>query len=620
MAPEAFDRLRQKADELPGQPGVYLMKDARSEVIYVGKAKDLRARVRSYFQEGRQDWRLISKRMDQVADVDVVVTGSEKEALLLENNFIKQFQPRYNVYFRDDKSFVSIKIGLAEPWPRPIVTRRLDEPKAVYFGPYASAKAARRTVRLLQDVFPLRRCSLRECMQRKRPCLYGDMGKCSSPCCGDVTEEQYRKLIDQVVLFLKGRGEDLLRSLRQEMQEAAEAEEFERAVRLRDRIEAVETTLETQLVASSAPELDRDVFGMCTVDRYVSVAVLFVRSGNVLDVATYRFPAELDSQEAIFRSFLNQFYSANRYIPDEVLVPVASEDAELLESWLSDKKGRKVAILHPSRGLKKRLVELANGNARQAEQAAAGDQERRQLEMESLRRILGLAHLPQNIECFDISTLHGREAVGSMVVFRGGEPDKSSYRHYRIRAVQGLDDYAMMREVLSRRYEKLAQGEQPQQAPELVLVDGGKGQLGVAMQVLGSLGLDSSDVAALAKARFGGGGKLKAERVYLPGKARPLEVPENSYGFRLITRVRDEAHRFAVSYHRRLRRTATMESPLLEIKGVGEKTARRLMEHFGGLNKVQNANLEELRAVKGMPGTLARAIFDHWHGGRAEQR
>ncbi|MHC5034100.1 MAG: excinuclease ABC subunit UvrC [Planctomycetota bacterium] len=613
-------KLAKKIDGLPRRPGVYLMKDARHEVVYVGKAKDLRTRVRTYFQERAEDWRLISKRIDQVADVDVVVTASEKEALLLESNFIKQFRPRYNVYFRDDKSFVSIKIDLAEPWPRPIVTRRLDAPKALCFGPYASAKAARRTVRILQDTFPLRKCSIRQCRERNRPCLYGEMGKCAAPCCSEVSEEQYRALIDQVVLFLKGKADELLEELRSEMAEASERLEFERAGRLRDRIRAVETTLEGQDVSSSMPDVDRDIFGLCTLDRHVAVAVLFVRNGNIQDVASYRFPAELDSEEAIFGSFLSQFYSQARFIPKEVLVPVQTPDADLLASWLSEQKGRKVQVLWPRRGAKKRLVELANRNARQAERAATSDEERRRLAMESLQQTLNLSELPRNIECFDISTLQGREAVGSMVVFRDGQPDKSSYRHYKIRQVVGQDDFAMMREVLTRRYSKPAdRAEASGDPPELVLVDGGKGQLGVAVDVLGDLGIDSCDVAALAKARSGGGKRLKAERVFVPNQANPIEVPERSYGFRLVTRVRDEAHRFAIGYHRRVRRKATMESPLMEVRGVGKTIARRLLEHFGGLNKVKKASLDELRAVRGVSDVVARAIYAYYRRRRDSQ-
>ena len=609
MSTQLTDALARKLDRLPRRPGVYLFKDARKEIIYVGKAKDLRARVRSYWLEGAEDRRLITARVAQVADLDVVVTASEKEALLLECNFIKQFRPKYNVIFRDDKSFVSIKLDPGEPWPRPVITRRLEAPNALYFGPYASAKAARKTVRVVQDTFPLRKCSLRQCRRRQRPCLYGEMGRCAAPCCGGISEGEYGRLIDQVVMFLRGKGDELLADLRRQMQEAAEAREFEKAACVRDRIRAVETTLEAQHVSSTAERVDRDIFGLCTLDEHVSVAVLFVRDGGVRDAATYRFPAALDSEEAIFGAFLTQFYTQTRFIPAEVLVPVPVDDAELIESWLSEKKGRRVRLHHPRRGTKRRLIELADHNARAAERGATTREQERRSELESLRELLGLKELPADIECFDISTTQGREAVGSMVAFRGGEPDKSSYRRYRIRRVEGQDDLAMMREVLTRRYRK---ADRP---PDLVVVDGGRGQLGVAVAVLRELGMGGCDAAALAKARSAGGRKVKAERVYLPGKSAPIELPERSAGYRLITRLRDEAHRFAVDYHRRLRRKAALASPLLAIAGVGPKTARRLLRHFGRLDAVRRATTEELRQVKGISARTARAIRDHY--GRA---
>ena len=596
-------------DGFPREPGIYLMKDRRSEVIYVGKAKDLRARTRAYFQAAGRDERLISRQIQEVRDIDVVVAGSEKEALILESNFIKQFRPKYNVCFRDDKSFVSIKIDPGEPWPRPVVTRNLSGKNALYFGPYASARSARETLRILLDLSPLRRCSIRECRERRRPCVYGEMGRCAAPCCAEVSEEDYGRLIEEVTLFLKGDCERLLERMRLEMGEASRNLEYEKAAAVRDRIAAVETTMERQRVGSSMEKVDRDIFGLCALDRNVCIAALFVRNGNVQDVASYRFPARLDSAEAIFRSFLNQFYSANRFIPREILIPVSTEDSEPLEQWLAEKKGRTVGVIHPKRGAKRKLVELANRNATQVERLATTTDEKRRQEMESLQQVLGLGELPRNIECFDMSTLHGREAAGSMVVFRGGEPDKSSYRRYRIRAPEARDDTAMTREVLRRRYERLVRDAGA--PPELVLVDGGKAQLGVALDVLGELGLEGCEVAALAKARSRSGRKLKHERVFLPGQAEAIDLPEESSGLRLITRVRDEAHRFAIAYHRKLRERAVLKSPLSDIPGIGDKMAKRLAEHFGGLEKVRRASVEELMAVKGISRNLAQVIQEH---------
>jgi len=606
---KSTDRLRGKVDALPTEPGIYLMKDNRAEVIYVGKAKDLRARVRSYFQQAGDDDRLITRQIADVADVDVVVAGSEKEALILETNFIKQFRPRYNVLFRDDKSFVSIKIPLGEPWPRPIVTRKLDDGRALYFGPYAGARAARQTLRVLQDVFPLRKCSIRQCREAKRPCIYGEMGKCLAPCCAEVSEEQYKRLIEQVTMFLRAKSDDLVVQLREQMREASDEQDYERAARLRDRIQAIETTLEKQRVGSSAGDVDRDIFGLAATDRSVWTAVLFVRNGNVQDVASYKFDPKLAEPESIFGSFLNQFYTATRFIPDEVLLPVESDDAALLQEWLSEKKGRKVTVTCPKRGVKRRLVELADRNAREAERISTSSEEKRLREMESLRELLGLSELPRNIECFDISTLGGREAVGSMVVFREGEPDKSSYRRYRIKNVEGQDDFAMMREVVERRCRRAAESAPGEHGlPELIVVDGGRGQLSAAGQALAELGLEACEIVALAKARTRGGEKLSGERVFVPGRREPIVLPEHSYGYRLITRLRDEAHRFAIAYHRTLRRKAAARSPLTEIPGVGPKIAERLMDHFGTLDKIRGASVDELQAVRGISERLAQVI------------
>jgi len=606
--PEGRDRLRRKVAEFPRGAGVYLMKDAAGQVVYVGKAVDLRARVRSYFQAGRGEVRLITERFDEVVDIDVVVTASESEALILESSFIKQFHPKYNVVFRDDKSFVSISINPSGRWPRATVTRRLGAAGALYFGPYANAKAARATVRLLHDMVPLRRCSLRECAQRSRPCAYGEMGKCVAPCTGQVTPEDYARLVDEAVAFLRGGARDAIERLTAQMHEAAEATEFERAAELRDQVQALQRTIETQHVASSGDDVDRDVFGLCILDKSVRVAVLFVRRGCVQDAASWRFPAGLARPPELLSSFLGQFYASSRFIPQEVLLPVEIDDADALALALGGKRGTRVRILHPQRGAKAHLVEMATRNARQSEDAAAVGEEKRAREMEALRELVDLGRMPRHIECFDISTTQGHEAVGSMVVFRDGEPEKSSYRHYRIRDVAGQDDFAMMDEVLRRRY---AGGDVPDgRTPDMVLVDGGAGQLAAAVRALAHLDADAFDLAALAKARRSGGRRVRRERLFLPGRADAVVIPDDSSALHLLVRVRDEAHRFAVTYHRKLRSKGMLASPLQEIDGVGRKLAARLLEHFGGLNKVQQATADELADVPGVGRALAAAIYE----------
>lgn len=606
--------LAKKTAQFPTEPGVYLMKDQRGEVIYVGKAKDLQARVRSYFKYAAGERRLITEQIEEVDDIDVVVAGSEKEALILENNFIKQFRPKYNVLFRDDKSFVSIKIRTDEPWPRPVVTRRIEDEGAVYFGPYASAKSARKTLRVIQDVFPLRKCSLQQCRKAERPCVYGQMGKCLAPCMCNVSEEEYAELLEEVKLFLRGKNEDLVDQLRAEMKAAAEKLNFEKAARIRDRIEAVEETLQKQQVASSMEEIDRDIFGLHATEDTLSVAILFVRSGNLQDVGTYHFSRSYAEKEEVFRSFLNQFYSANRFIPEEILLPVSTEDSDLLKSWLSEEKGRKVKVACPQRGAKKRLVELANRNAREAERISSTQGEKRQQEIESLRETAGLENPPRTIECFDISNLQGHQAVGSMVAFRGGAPVKDRYRRYKIREVEGQDDFAMMREVVRRRYRHVAEQSGPvwqQELPDLIVLDGGIGQLNAGLSALEGLGIERPDMIGLAKARVRKGEQEKGERIFLPGQSEPINLADETAGYRLVTRVRDEAHRFAISYHRTLRRKGAFESPLMEVSGIGQRLAGRIIDRFKTLRRVAEAGIDELAEVKGVSERLARRILEH---------
>ncbi len=615
------NELMEKVDNLPRQPGIYLMKDERGEVIYVGKAKNLRDRVRSYFQESAERDRLITRQIDEVDDIDVVVVGSEKEALIMESNFIKQFRPRYNVLFRDDKSFVSIKIPTDHPYPRPVITRKIRDDDALYFGPYANARAARETLRVIQDVFPLRKCSQHQCEKTDRPCVYGQMGKCMAPCCADVSEEEYGELVDEVKMFLRGKRDDLMSQLKQEMQEAADELNFEKAAILRDRIQSIEETLEKQRVASTMDKIDRDIFGLHATDQSIWVAVLFVRSGNLQDAASYEFESKLGSSTEVFRSFLNQFYAANRFIPQEVLVPVETGEEDALMEWLTEKKGRRVRVIRPQRGEKKRLVELANRNASQSEQVALTEQNRREREKESLRDVLGLRQKPRNIECFDVSTLSGREAVGSMVVFQDGEPEKGHYRRYRITGVEGQNDFASMKEIVRRRYVHVREetGEEWQQSvPELIVIDGGRGQLGAALEALQELGVEPQDVMGLAKARQEGGEQVEVERVFLPDCDEPVELPEQSYGYQLITRVRDEAHRFALNYHRKVRRKRSLTSPLEDIDGVGRVLANRLMDHFRSLQKISVASIEELCEIKGVSERLARKILMHFADKRSE--
>ncbi len=602
------DTLAHKIKRFPQQPGIYLMKDRCGEVVYVGKAVDLKKRVSSYFRGGGDESRLITRRIGEVRDVDFVVAQNEKEAFILENNFIKQFRPKYNVLFRDDKSFVSIKIPLDESYPGPIITRRAEDPNAKYYGPYSNAAAARETLEFLHTMFPLRKCTPRQFNAAVRPCLYGQMGRCLAPCCREVPKEVYGELLKEVSMLLEGKSDALLRRLRADMNNAADALNFEKAAVLRDRIKAVEETIERQLVDSASDRVNRDVFGYFSTDKKVWVAVLFIRGGAIRDAATYSFSAALDSAWAIVRAFINQFYINNRFVPDEILLPVDMSGLDLPADWLRTKCGKTVKVLRPLRGRKERLVRMASRNAEEAQRVNTLESEKRRLELDSLRQYASLEKLPRNIECFDISNLNGREAAGSMVVFRSGVPEKKSYRRFKIRDVEGQDDFAMMREVIERRYKHVREktgGKEMQKMPDLIVVDGGKGQLKAACRGLENLGVLLPDVVAIAKARPGEPSQKREERIFLADAEHAIVLDKNSHAYRLLTRIRDEAHRFAIRYHRKLRRKASMKSPLTEIPGIGEKMAGRLLDHFKSLERIKQADVEELSAISGISHSRA---------------
>ena len=604
--------LDEKLAKLPTDPGVYLMKDERHEVIYVGKAKSLRSRVRSYFQN-TDDGRPFTKHLvERARDIDFVVTATEKEALILENNLIKQFRPRYNIVFRDDKTYVSIRIDLTQPWPVPSIVRARTKKKGVlYFGPYSSAQAARETLRHINTVFPLRKCSLRPSALPPRPCIQHEMGRCLGPCSGEVTEEQYRRVLDQAILVLKGHHESLLDDLRKEMQEAAASLQFERAADLRDQAQDIEQTLEKQTITSSAFE-DRDVFGFYAEGKEIEVQAMFIRSGKLEEVSSYQLSTKLGHPDDVFRSFLNQFYSRLRFIPKAVLIPVETEDADVLSEWLTDLGGRRVAVVRPQRGEKRRLVDMAEANARNAYIARKSTAERQEAMAESLRDTLRLARPAKRIECFDVSNIHGLLAVGAMVTFQDGKPDKSRYRRFRIKTVTQADDFAMMYEVLSRRYRRVT-GEED--LPDLAIIDGGKGQVGVAERVFRELGIDTVDVVGLAKARVSRGSE---ERFFRPGEAEPIVLERNSPELVLLTRVRDEAHRFAVTYHRKLRENAAVPTPLDDIPGIGPARKVALLRYFGNIGNLRKASVEELMKVRNVSARLAQEISKRLHSGRSD--
>ena len=612
QAPRAPGSARPPAEKLaavPPGPGVYLLRDRHGRVIYVGKAANLRSRVRSYLHGGdeRSQVRFLCERL---ADFETIVTANDKEALILENNLIKQYRPRYNIRLKDDKSYVSVKLTVRDAWPRVLVTRRIVKDGNRYFGPFASASAVRDTLDTIRKVFPLRTCSDPVFRNRSRPCIEYDIKRCLGPCVLPVDRAAYEEHLRQVTLLLEGRNSEVVRHLRRRMDEAAEAERFEEAARLRDQIQAIEKTQERQQVVEHWGG-NQDVFGLYREGGCVEVQVLFVRSGKLVSNRTYSFDDWEFADEEVLEAVLTQFYQAtNHDVPDEILLPVAIGDADVRAEYLSERRGRKVAILVPQRGDKLRLVEMARANAMQsfAERRDAAKQGERMVA--ELQQRLRLANAPKRIECLDIATFQGSETVGAIVAFDEGEPDKNRYRHYRIRDVEGTDDFAAVAEVLRRRFRDA--GERSG-LPDLLVIDGGVGQLAAARAALAEVGLEALEVVALAKERVERDAtateiRRRPERVFLPGRKNPVVLKPNSTALFLLQRVRDEAHRFVNLYHRKLRARARFVSRLDAVPGIGPRRRRALLRRFGSLKRVGEASVEEIAGVPGITLTLAAQI------------
>ena len=611
------DLLERKIKNAPVRTGVYLMKDREAKVIYVGKAKNLRSRVRSYFK-GNDTRPMIPFLLARIEDLDFVVTDTEKEALILENNIIKEHRPRYNVYFRDDKTYVSLRIDLREPFPWFQLVRRVKKDGARYLGPYPSGLAAKETLHFLQQVFPLRTCSDRVFRQRRRPCIEYEIRRCLGPCCGLVTPENYQALVRDVIAFLEGRGRGLLQDLRERMEDASDALKFEEAALVRDRISAIERTLEKQSIASSAFR-DQDVFGSYREGSLTQIFALHIRSGNILGKKKFPLVRLAADSEEILSSLLKQYYNEGQFIPEEIITSEEIEDRDVIEEWLSEKKGKKVSILRPQKGERSRVLRMA---ARNAENAFKTDRNLESEEMapEILRERLHLKRKPGRIECFDISNIGGQFAVGSMVTFAGGRPEKAGYRHFRIRNVEGADDYAMLREVLERRYRHR------EHLPDLIMMDGGKGQLGIALFVLRELGIEGPDVIGLAKGIPGKGktglpavraraaGPREEDRVYLAGRKDPVHISRYPAAYFFLQRIRDEAHRFAITHHRKLMGKGTTRSLLDDIAGVGPKRKTALLSRFGDITGIRGAFPEELMDAGRMSRTMAEKILAYLRG------
>ena len=593
------DIVAEKLKLLPDSPGVYIMKDDHGKIIYVGKAIVLKNRVRQYFQSSRNHTPKVRAMVSHIADFETIMTANEVESLILEANLIKKHRPRYNIRLKDDKSYPYVKVTVQEEFSRVFITRRVLRDGARYFGPYTNVTALRDSLKLLRRLFPLRTCRT----MPERPCLEYHIKRCLAPCVGKVEAEDYRAMIRAVLLFLEGRTDDVERELEQRMNAAAEAYHFETAARLRDQLSAVRTAAERQNIVTGAG--DQDAVGMARSAAGVCVQIFFIRGGKMIGREHFLLRgSEEESDADILRAFLEQYYNQATFVPREVLLPCAIDAAAqaTIEAWLAARKGGgKVALLTPQRGTKHDIVQMATGNAAKF---LADEETRRSLldeqtlgAVEELGRYLGLKHPPRRMECFDISHNQGQETVASMVVFEDGAPKKSDYRRFKIRSTEGKpDDFLSMREVTTRRYVGLPEEE----LPDLIIIDGGKGQLASALEIIRhAAGHKDVPVVGLAK---------QFELVFTEGNSEPVELPRRSQALYLIQRIRDEAHRFAITFHRKLRGKRNLVSVLDHIVGIGPKRRQSLRIHFGSLEKIKEASVEELAAAPGMNRTSAEAV------------
>ena len=607
--------LEDKIRQLPNSPGVYLMRDAAGEIIYVGKARNLRQRVRSYFGASIDSRYHVKFLVARVTDIEVLLTDTEKEALLLENTLIKQHHPRYNLSLKDDKTYFSLRLDPREQFPRFNVVRKISRDNARYFGPYASASAAREVLRQLQRMFPLRHYPLARCMARKRPCLYHQIGQCSAPCCGLISPDDYAALVDGAILFLEGKNRQLVTEFKRRMLEASDDLRFEEAARWRNLLRSIEVTVEKQKVIMQGG--DSDAIGFHRDGSRLELVLLFIRGGVLTGSRLFNLNWELDDAEGI-AAFLRQYYSEGAYIPEQIMLPLEIEEGTALGELLGEIKGRRVSITRPLRGVKHDLVELAAKNAAAALRERDEKQASSEAVLEVLLQRLHLARLPRRIECYDISTIQGRFSVGSGVVFTNGRPDKDRYRRYRIREVTGQDDFAMLAEVFSRRFSSDRMAEDG--LPDLVVVDGGIGQLNAAGEIISELGLAGRiDLVSLAKSRVvrnmtDDAIQKSNERVFLQGRRNPVVLRQNSAALLLLAAIRDEAHRFAIEYHRKLRGKEGIASGVEQIPGIGAKRRTALLRHFGSLQGLKEAGIEEIATVEGINQAMAKSVFEWLHG------
>ena len=593
------------------EPGVYFLKDENDVIIYIGKARDLRKRLAAYFKNsGHMDMKT-GVLVNKICDFDTIITGNEKEALILESNLIKRHRPRYNVVLKDDKRYPSLRLDPEDKYPSFSIVRKIGEDDAIYFGPFASAHAVRETLKTINKTFKLRKCRAKDFKTRTRPCLHCQMEGCLAPCCLDVDPRVYQEQVNEAIMFLKGRATDLVAKIKTQMNAAARAQEFEKAARLRDKLFSLQRTIEKQIAVTTDFQ-DRDVFAIVRSRGYAWVTVLNVMGGFLKGTRHFSVEETMSTDAEALGTFIRQYYEKTTSLPKELLVSVEMEDAKLIEAWFKTVKRKKVKILNPKRGEKAKLMRMAIHNA---ENELQGWIAARTAEMELLSRLqkrLKLAKLPERIECFDNSNISGAEPVASMVVFEKGRAKKSAYRKFKIKAVNTQDDYAYMSEVLTRRLGKI----NPQQAsasiPDLLMVDGGKGQLNIALAIIKELGLEGQfELIAIAKKDEKKG--ESEDKIFKPRRTNPIVFGKNRDLLLFLQRIRDEAHRFAITFHRKRRTKTALQSELDTIPGIGQKRKAILLKHFKSIKKIREANIDELNALPGITLSAAEAVHGYFN-------
>jgi excinuclease ABC subunit C len=598
--------IEEQLKTLPTKPGVYLFKDNRGKVIYVGKAASLRNRLRAYFSPSANLSPKLERLIASISDFETIVTDSEQEALILECNLIKKYRPTYNVRLKDDKTFPYLKIDLKNDWPGIRVTRRFHKNGDRYFGPFASAGSLRQTLRLIKKIFPFRSCTKTITGKDTKPCLEYHINQCLGPCIGAVSKEDYHEVIKQVILFLEGKQELVLRDLKRKMEKASQQLQFEKAALLRDQVQAIEEVIEGQRIAIVVRG-DHDAIALAQTKDLAYVEIFFIRSNKLIGRDYILLDGIHDEEPSqIMTSFIKQYYTSASSIPPVLLLQYPIEEPESINNWLTNQRGAVVKLHVPRQGAKKQLIGIVAENARQGlalYQAKQSTIVKSALVLEELKERLGLPKIPLRIEGYDISNIRGNLAVGSMAVFDKGQPKPAHYRRFRIRSVTSIDDYAMIQEVLRRRLQRsLATDDKWSITPDLILIDGGKGHLNAALEVMKELRLNSIPAASLAKEK---------EEVFIAGKTEPLDIPQTSAALYLLQRIRDEAHRFALGYHQRLRHKEVIASALDSIPGIGPKRKKALLKKFGSVRGIKDAPIDELSRVAGMTSKLAEQLKEH---------